>query len=328
MIRLEFGLSLCGPLIKCLAEIGAETLSAATSFVDAEALEELAKTAEAVRVVVGDYAVPREVYERWRDAVRIYPGHAGNLYIGARGLAAGGAPLTAAGLRSPAAANFAALVPPAVLREAEGYFSGLWRRAQPLAEDAAVDASAEDLLRAPHAGEARRANERLAEALGPGAARCLAEFRPGDCARPVAEALRERYRGCGRVEEACAAADVHREVSPRRLLAAPDSAHLAGHPACWLRAFAVRLVEERRGFRSGIEAYEAMLKAAAEDCPRRLRAPAEEELARLQDGAYRNEAMWTIPYRLLPLALTLPAIGCRIEGSTRRDGRSIRQIIC
>jgi len=71
-----------------------------------------------------------------------------------------------------------------------------------------------------------------------------------------------------------------------------------------------------------------MLKAAAEDCPRRLRAPAEEELARLQDGAYRNEAMWTIPYRLLPLALTLPAIGCRIGGSTRRDGRSIRQIIC
>ena len=69
MIRLEFGLSLCGPLIKCLAEIGAETLSAATSFVDAEALEELAKTAEAVRVVVGDYAVPREVYEKWRDAV-------------------------------------------------------------------------------------------------------------------------------------------------------------------------------------------------------------------------------------------------------------------
>jgi len=69
MFRLEFGLRLCGPLIKCLAEIGAESLSAVTSFVDAEALEELAKTAEAVRVVVGDYAVPREVYEKWRDAV-------------------------------------------------------------------------------------------------------------------------------------------------------------------------------------------------------------------------------------------------------------------
>jgi hypothetical protein len=67
---------------------------------------------------------------------------------------------------------------------------------------------------------------------------------------------------------------------------------------------------------------------AAEDCPRRLRAQAEEELERLKDKAYRNEAMWTIPYRLLPLALTLPAIGCRIEGRTRRDGRAIRYINC
>jgi hypothetical protein len=83
MFRLEF--RLCGPLVRCLAEIGAESLSAVTSFVDAEALEELAKAAGAVRVVVGDYAVPREVYEKWRDAVRIYPGHVGNLYIGARG---------------------------------------------------------------------------------------------------------------------------------------------------------------------------------------------------------------------------------------------------
>ena len=97
MFRLEF--RLCGPLVRCLAEIGAGSLSAVTSFVDAEALEDLAKTAEAVRVVVGDYAVPREVYEKWRDAVRIYPGHAGNLYIGARGLAAGGALLTAAGFQ-------------------------------------------------------------------------------------------------------------------------------------------------------------------------------------------------------------------------------------
>jgi hypothetical protein len=56
MFRLEF--RLCGPLVRCLAEIGAESLSAVTSFVDAEALEELAKAAGAVRVVVGDYAVP------------------------------------------------------------------------------------------------------------------------------------------------------------------------------------------------------------------------------------------------------------------------------
>jgi hypothetical protein len=141
MIRLEFRLRLCGPLVKCLAEIGAESLSAVTSFVDAEALEELAKTADALRVVVGDYAVPREVYEKWRDAVRIYPGHAGNLYIGARGLATGGVPLTAAELRNPAAANFAAPMPPAVLKEAEGYFHELWKKAQPLAEDAVMDAA-------------------------------------------------------------------------------------------------------------------------------------------------------------------------------------------
>jgi hypothetical protein len=67
---------------------------------------------------------------------------------------------------------------------------------------------------------------------------------------------------------------------------------------------------------------------AAEDCPRRLRAQAEEELERLKDKAYRNEAMWTIPYRLLPLALTLPAIGCRIEGRMRSDGRTIGHIVC
>jgi hypothetical protein len=69
MFRLEFGLRLCGPLVRCLAEIGAESLSAVTSFVDAETLEELAKTAGAARVVAGDYAVPREVYDKWRDAV-------------------------------------------------------------------------------------------------------------------------------------------------------------------------------------------------------------------------------------------------------------------
>jgi len=67
MFRLEF--RFCGPLVKCLAEIGVESLSAVTSLVDAEAPEELAKAAGAVRVVVGDYAVPREVYEKWRDAV-------------------------------------------------------------------------------------------------------------------------------------------------------------------------------------------------------------------------------------------------------------------
>ena len=139
MIRLEF--RLCGPLMKCLAEISAESLSAVTSFVDAEALEEPAKTADALRVVVGDYAVPSEVYEKWRDAVRIYLGHAGNLYIGARGLATDGAPFTAAELRNPAAANFAAPMPPAVLKEAEGYFRELWRKAQPLAEDAVTDAA-------------------------------------------------------------------------------------------------------------------------------------------------------------------------------------------
>ncbi len=101
MIRQEFGLRLCGPLVKCLAEIGAEGLSADTSLVGAEALGELAKASRAVRVVVGDYAVPREVYEKWRDAVRTYPSHVGNLYIGARGLATGGAPLTAAELCTP-----------------------------------------------------------------------------------------------------------------------------------------------------------------------------------------------------------------------------------
>jgi len=143
MIRLGFELSLRGPLVKCLAEIGAESLSAVTSFVDAEALEELAKATGAVRVVVGDYAITCEVYEKWRDVVRIYPGHGGNLYIGAMGLATGGAPLTAAGLRNPAAANFAALMPPPVLKEAEEYFCELWKKAQPLAEDAVMDTASE-----------------------------------------------------------------------------------------------------------------------------------------------------------------------------------------
>jgi hypothetical protein len=36
MFRLEFGLRLCGPLVSCLAEIGAESLSAVTSFADAK----------------------------------------------------------------------------------------------------------------------------------------------------------------------------------------------------------------------------------------------------------------------------------------------------
>ena len=76
MFRLEF--RLCGPLVRCLAEIGAESLSAVTSFVDAEALEELAKAVGAVRVVVGDYAVPREVYKRRHDAA---PRPLGDLYI-------------------------------------------------------------------------------------------------------------------------------------------------------------------------------------------------------------------------------------------------------
>ena len=45
--RFRLELRLCGPLVRCLAEIGIESLSAVTSFMDAEALEELAKTADA-----------------------------------------------------------------------------------------------------------------------------------------------------------------------------------------------------------------------------------------------------------------------------------------
>jgi len=45
-------------------------------------------------------------------------------------------------------------------------------------------------------------------------------------------------------------------------------------------------------------------------------------------GCRLSRNMWTIPYRLLPLALTLPAIGCRIEGQTRKEGKAIRHINC
>ncbi len=325
---ISLGLSLCGPLIKCLSEVDASLLYAATGFVDAEAVEVVSSTAEEVKIVVGDFAVPRAVYERWREVVRVYPGHAGNLYIGRRGFVSGGAPLVAKWLYSGGAVNFAAVLPPAAVKEVEEYFhTKLWSRSLPLTEDATVDAAAESLLRSPYARDASRANEALAEALGGDLARCFMAFDPGSCARLVANALRKRYGRC-EAEEVCAAADVHKRVSPRRLLSAPDNAYLAGHPVCWIRSFATSLLENRRSFRSGIEAYIAMLASAAETCRGELKRLAEEELAKLQDEVYRNEAMWTIPYRLLPLALTLPAVGCRIESKMRRDGRSIRQIHC
>ena len=328
MISLEFSLRLCGPLIKCLSEVDASLLYAATGFVDAEAVETVSGAAEEVKIVVGDFAVPRAVYERWREAVRVYPGHVGNLYIGRRGLVSGGAPLVAKWMYSRVAANLAAVLPPAAVKELEEYFHAkLWSKALPLTEDAVVDASAEVILRSPYARDAKRANEALAEALGRDLARCFTAFHPGSCARLVANALRKKYSNC-EAEEVCAAADVHKRVSPRRLLSAPDDAYLAGHPVCWIRSLAANILEERRSFKSGIEAYTAMLTSAAETCRGELKRLAEEELAKLQDEAYRNEAMWTIPYRLLPLALTLPAVGCRIEGKTRRDGRSIRQIHC
>lgn len=314
-----------------------QRLYAAAGLVDEEGLEAASRAAGELRVLVGDSGpVPRPVYERWREVVRVYPSLHAKFYIfaedaGPSAALVGSADLTAGGLRGNLEA--VVLIRGEAARPLADMFNRLWARALPLTEDYVADwEGPEEALRKPWGEAVKRANERLAEILGV-SAHCLSRHDPLNCARLVARAVRSRFEGCGDLPENCAARATG--VSAKALLSAPPSAVLAGHYVCWARALAARLLEGKVGrLDSGMEAYEAAVQAGAESCWGEAKRAAEEELERLEDSNYRdNYVRWPIPYRLLFLAMTLPATGCRILGRevrTKKRGvaRVERELYC
>lgn len=322
---------ICRSLFECLGALGrSQRLYAATGLVDEEGLETASRVAGELRVLTGDAGpVPRLVYDKWREVVRIYPGLHAKFYIfgedsGPSAALVGSADLTAGGLRG----NLEAIViiRGEATRLLADMFNKLWAKALPLTEDYVADwEGPEEALRKTWGEAVKRANERLAEILGV-STHCLFRHDPLNCARVVASAVRSRFEECGDLPENCAARAAG--ISTKTLLSAPPSAVLAGHYVCWARALAAKALEGRvRRLSSGMEVYEAAVRAGAESCWGEAKRAAEEELKRLEDNDYRdNYVRWRIPYRLLFLAMTLPAVGCRIVGREvkTKGGRVIR----
>ena len=339
-------IDICHRLDECLDKarsLGDLTaFNAATGFIDHNGLSYVLnylRGAGDVKIVVGDLGpVPRPVYEKWRDVVKVYPDLHTKLYLFGNGVAVvGSANLTAGGLYGNVELNL--LIRGELYDKLARYFEELWRGAKPLTEDYVEDVE-EVEARYTRRGAAElieRVNKALAGVLGIGE-ECMAEFKPMQCSIVVAAAINERFRDCGDLPENCAADAVAGELGlgalelARRLMKGPGSAIAAGHPLCWAKAFAAMLRAGRvdaEKLNSGVKIYEAMVDAASRECPGRAGELAREELERLGDEDYRdNYVRWKIPYRLLPLALVLPITGCRLAGVHRQGGTTLRRLNC
>jgi hypothetical protein len=268
------------------------------------------------------------VYENeiWRGVIKIYPGlHAKFLVINGGDVAVfGSSDLTAGGLRGNYELNM--IVKGQLAKRLAKLFDTLWNRAVPITKDHVWNEAPEDLLRKPREAAVRAVNERLAELLSVDP-HCFSRFRP-ECAKEVASAMRRKYVG-KMLPENCAAAAAG--VSPHLLISAPDSAVLAGHYVCWARALAREILEGRvkpADLDSGYKIYEAAVEAGAERCPGAAKRDALEELKRLENEDYRDSSVRRpIPYRMLFLAATLPAVGCCISGK-RFANRVERFLVC
>ena len=340
-------IDICHRLDECLGRArrlgGLTSLNAATGFIDYDglsyALNYLSGVGD-IRVVVGDLgSVPRVVYERWRDVIRVYPDLHAKLYLLGNGLAiVGSANLTRGGLYGNVELNV-------MIRDGElyerlmNYFDELWRAAKPLTEDYVEDVEEVEVRNARRgvAEFVNRVNKALASILGINE-KCLTTFNPVQCSIIVAEAINRRFRDCSDLPENCVVEAVAKALNlevrelARRLMREPGSAIVAGHHLCWVRTF-INLLRTGRvdvdELGSGIKIYEAMVRAASRECPERAGKAANEELERLKDERYRdNYVRWKIPYRLLPLALVLPITNCRLVGTRRKGGSMLRKLVC
>ncbi len=336
-------IDICHRLDECLDKARSlgdlTSFNAAAGFVDHNGLSYVLNYldgASDVKIVVGDLGpVPRVVYERWRDVIKVYPDLHAKLYLFGNGVAVvGSANLTAGGLYGNVELNL--LIRGELYDKLARYFEELWRSAKPLTEDYVEDVEEVEARR----GAAKlvdRVNEALAKVLKVDK-KCLAELQPTRCPAIVAEAVNKGFRTCRDLPENCVVEAVAGSLGlrvaelARRLMRGPDSAIVAGHPLCWAKAFAAVLRAGRvkvDELSSGVKIYEAMVKVASRECPGRAGEAAGEELARLSNEDYKDDYVrWKIPARLLPLALVLPVTGCRLAGVRRAGGTVLRRLDC
>mgnify|MGYP001770716322 CR=1 FL=1 len=340
-------IDICHNLDECLGKVRSlgnlTSFNAATGFIDYDGLlyvlNYLGSNSD-VRVVVGDLGpIPRVIYERWRDVVRIYHELHTKLYLFGNGIAiVGSANLTSGGLYRNLELNI-------IIRNEElyeqlmGYYDELWRSAKPLTEDYVEDIEEVEAKMTKRGASwfVNEVNEALLNILGVHE-ECLTTFNPRQCAVTVAEAINREFRNCRDLPENCIVNTVAKELNlevkelARELMGSPNSAIVAGHPLCWVKVFVNLLrvghinVEE---LSSGVKIYESMVKETSQKCPGAAGELAREELGRLNDEDYRdNYIRWKISYRLLPLALVLPISECRLVGIHRRNGTVLRRLVC
>ncbi len=286
-------------------------------------------------------SIPRVIYERWRDVIRVYRRLHTKLYLLGNGVAiVGSANLTVGGLYGNVELNVLIKNGGELYGQLMRYFEELWLNAKPLTEDYVEDVEEVEVrsVKRSAAGFVSEVNRALLSILGVDE-ECLTTFNPRQCAAMVAEAINKRFRDCEDPPESCVVAAVAEELNlkinelARQLISGPGSAVVAGHPLCWVKAFINLLRAGRVGVEelsSGVRIYEAMVREASRECPGRAGGElAREELVRLHYERYRDDYVrWKIPYRLLPLALALPIIGCRLVGIRRRDGSVLRRLAC
>ncbi len=323
----------CFSLSKCFESIGAfKELHVATGVIDAFALRYVQQFAADIRVLVADLGpIPRTVFNNWRDIVKVLSGLHSKLYLTEKKAIIGSANLTLGGLFRNEELNII-ISEERTVRRLHDYFNRLWDEARDLTEDLVED------IDEPSVGSTRLApiekvNRLLTKMLGVDA-RCLTTFNPGECARKMANAIREGAKSiqCNDIEENCIAGKVHKHVKPVDIIKGADSAVVAGHPLCWVKSL-ISAIKNRyinvKGLDSGMKIYEAMVHMGSNMCSGIAKRLAHEELNKLSREQYRDGYVrWPISYRLLPLALTLPSIGCMIEGRIREDGRKIRRLKC
>lgn len=337
----------CHRLKECLDKArGLGDLSlfnAATGFIDYNGLSYVLNYLNRlsdVRIVIGDLGpVPRAVYEKWRDIVRVYPDLHTKLYLFGNSIAVvGSANLTVGGVYSNVELNVL-IRDRRLYDKLARYFEGLWRGAKQLTEDYVEDVEEVEIRRVKHrsAEFVNRVNEALVKILGVDE-KCVTEFHPERCSVIVAAAVNERFRNCDDLPENCVVKAVADEINlsaeelARQLVRGSGFAVVAGHPLCWARAFVTLLKTGRVNvdeLNSGVKIYEAIVKAALKECPSWAGEVAREELERLSNESYKNNYVrWKISYRLLPLAFVLPVIGCRLVGVRRRNDTVLRRLDC
>jgi hypothetical protein len=327
---------MCRSLLECFLRAGgAKRLDVASDVVDEIGLEVARRYAKEIRVLVGDSApIPRSLFERWWNSIRVYPGLHLRFYVLDEVAVVGSSRLTAGGLGGNFEVNL--LVRGEIAQSLAQQFEKMWQVALHLREEYVADEDdPEEVMRMWRASQVSLANEVLANVLEVDKS-CLTAYEPTRCARQVAQAIREKFGHCHLPDEGFAPPEVcaARIAGGRSgaLISAPGNLVLAGHYVCWARALALDILEGWRDpaeLDSGMKIFEAAVESATRRCGGVSRKVAEQELKRLGDDSYSdNYVRWSIPYRMLFIAMTLPAIGCKITGEQAGTGYTWRRLVC